>query len=404
MNKKTEFVILGIIAVSAFLCFFCVDKCLATEINSMSISSNTNTTITVPNQDFEQNVVKIDFNDNSVLFQNGDKSKDDNADTEKFLAIITFSKGRNKVFRKDGTLDKCKVDLTLFEGDKIVVSKSGKVSIVYKKSGIYYALKPEETLIISVSDEAEKQKIDLSKVNEAIVKNINSNDGKPILSAVAGTRERKDPNHPFPISPRNTHLFHADKVLFTWETPDGLNLNDAETKDKVLYKLHLFFEGKEIGTFTTESTSIALEIEKVGIKPGILYYWYVERTDMPRVAQVKPFFKVIPVEESDKIKKLLESIEKLKTDDQDGTCLVLTSRILLENSLFQDALEKLVKCYKMTPGDEGLLESIDRIYKAMGFFPDDIERFVNKLKDKYPTDESDNNEKPVDGEQQTKPK
>ena len=235
-------------------------------------------------------------------------------------------------------------------------------------------------------------------------KNIISNDGKPILSAVAGTRESKDPNHPFPISPRNTHLLHSNKVILSWEAPDGLNLSDTEAK--VTYKLHLLYEGEEIGTFTTESTSIALEIDKVGIKPGMLYYWYVERNDMPRVAQVKPFFKVLPKEESIKLEKLLESVTKLKTDAQDGTWLVLKSRILMEKSLFQDALENICKCYKMAPGDEGLLESIDRIYKAMGFFPDDIARFVKMLKEKYPAEdlESDTEEKPDNDNQQTKPK
>ena len=138
------------------------------------------------------------------------------------------------------------------------------------------------------------------------------------------------------------------------------------------------------------------------MKPGTLYYWYVEIADLPRVALGKHFFKVLPKVESDKLTKILESILKMKTVESDGTYLVLMSRILLENSLFQDGLEKLVNCYKMAPGDEGLTESIERTYKAMGFFPDDIARFIKMLKEKYPSNEDD--DKAYEDDQQTKPK
>ena len=400
MRKKLRYFILTLSAILVIAGFSNVKECSAIDFvedhnhaDHAVIHGNTH----IDDVDVKtENPTNIQNNDTALIQNDDDTEK--NEEKPAFIAIVTFNKGRNKIVRKDSTIEKCKIDLTLFEGDKIEVSKRGKVSIVYKKSGIYYALKPEETLVISAKDEAAKQEIDLSKVNEAIVKNINSNDGKPIISAVAGTRERKDPNHPFPLTLRNTHVLFTDKIEFAWEAPEGLNLKDKDNPIK--FKVHLLHKGDEIKTFTTESTSLILELKKHNLQPGTLYYWYVERTDMPRVATVKPFFKVLTEDESNKINKVLKSIEELKTDDMDGSYLVMQTRVLLENSLFQKAIATLTKCYAMVPGEEGLLETINKTYQAQGFYPEDIERFIKALKKKHP-EETEDDEKSAN---QTQPK
>jgi len=84
----------------------------------------------------------------------------------------------------------------------------------------------------------------------------------------------------------------------------------------------------------------------------------------------------------------------------DGSYLVMQTRVLLENSLFQKAIATLTKCYALVPGEEGLLETINKTYQAQGFYPEDIERFIKALKKKHP-EETKDGEKPAN---QTQPK
>ena len=385
MKRNFRFFLLTVSAILVIAAFANVKECSAIDF--------------VDNHDHSQHDNFDNASDNAInpaenstdteLIQDNGTDKEENAEAA-FIAIVTFNQGRNKVTRKDGTIAKCQIDLTLFEGDKIEVHKRGKVSIVYKKSGIYYALKPEETLIISAEDETKKQEIDLTKVNEAIVKNINSNNGKPIISAVAGTRERKDPNHPFPLSLRNTNIMFTDKLTFTWEAPDGLNLKDE--KNPIKFRVHILHKGEELKVFTTEGATLTIEMAKNGLVAGELYYWYVERTDMPRIATVKPFFKVMTKDETESVNKILTALDALKTDENDGSYLVMKARVMMEKALFQDAIATLKKCYAMIPGDEGLLDAMDKTYQAQGFYPEDIQRFIKALKEAHPVIDDENAE------------
>ncbi len=345
-------------------------------------SKQNNSTASIPKQHPEN---KSAGNEPSTQIQNNDtnKNKTQTKPADKteaaFVAIVSFCKGRNKILRASGVLERCKTNSTLVEGDKVLVSSRGRVTLVYKKTGLYKTLKPNEEFVVTAKEETAVQKVDAKKVNKAMVKNIKTSGEQPIISAVAGTRERRDPNQPLPLRQRNTYLLFSEQIQFVWEAPDlkGKNI-------KIAYKLHILHKGKEIYTFTTDKNSCKIEIAKAKIKPNLLYYWYVERVDMPKIATVKPLFKLLDSKKSSEIKKVLASNASLTSDSADGAPFVLNARYLAENLLYQQALDNFVTAYKLAPGDEGVIEAIRKTYKIMGFFKRDIDRFIEALKKQYP--------------------
>ena len=315
--------------------------------------------------------------------KNGDKKDDDKDKKDKnFVAVITFNKGkRNKVIKTDGSIARCAVNRTIKEGDKIKVSSRGKITIVYKKTGLYRTLKPGEEHVVSVKDESAETTDGKKLINKEMMKNIKKSKDELILAAVAGTRERRDPNQPFPISPRNTLLLQSTKIVLVWETPD----NKASKKTKEInYRIHILRKGKEI--FSAESTknTYELDVKQVKLKKDTLYMWYVERTDMPKVAIVKPLFKFVSDEITKEMNQVLDTNLALTSDKEDGGPYVLNARYLAEKKVYKLALDYYVECYILSPGEESLLKAIEETYEVMGFYPKDIKRFIETLKKKYP--------------------
>ena len=313
-----------------------------------------------------------------IQAQDADKSE---AEKAKSIATVTFNKGRNRIIKPDGAFQKCIIDAVLFEADKISVSSNGKVTIVYIKTGLFKTFNADEEVVISANDETKEQEIDASKVSQAMLENIHGNADKPILAAVAGTREHRDPNQPFPISPRNTLLLFTDKITFSWQNPD-IAAKAGVTKTK--YKLHIFNKGVEIQVIDCENNSFELDMKKYDLKFNELYYWFVERTDLPRVAPVKPMFIVTSSDVSAKIRGITDETSELTTDAEDGSPFLLNAKFLVQKLYYQLAVENFVQCYKLSPGDEGLIAGLKDAYKLMGFYAAEIDIFINQLKEKYP--------------------
>lgn len=293
---------------------------------------------------------------------------------EAYLARIAFSSGRNLVKKVDGRFVRVETDTKLVEGDVVRVSSQGRVTIVFNPSGIYQTIGAGEEYTVTMQAQAAVQAADPGRANEAMIDSLRQRD-QATFAAVGGTRERRDPGQPFPLYPRNTLLLPATQVELIWEAPDGQNPG---------YIVVIFCEGRQIGRFETREPRLVVTADRVAFEPSRLYYWYVMRADRPRVPAVKPMFKIM----SDSVRaELMAQFDTIRVRAKvaDEAMLKFSYAAVLANEMvFADALQNLRDLYALSPGDTGLLRAIRNAYRQMGFFPEDIDRFVRELRRQHP--------------------
>ena len=294
------------------------------------------------------------------------------------VATITFAAGLNRVRRAGtGKLERAATDLQLKEGDTVRVSASGRVTLVYTPSGVYRSLSPGDEISISASQASNEQSADMAKVNEAMVSSLRSQK-EGSLAAVGGTRDRRNPAEPFMISPRNTLLLPGATVVLRWEKPDGAPAN-------LLYEVVVLQEGREILRERSANSVLELVPERIEkLEAGRLYYWYVVRADRPTVPAAKAMFRLLDAQRARQIRARMEANEQLAAGDDDMAPQFMNARLMYQESLFTGALDTWRKVYQAAPGDPGLISAIRSAYRAMGFFPDDIDRYVARLRTDSP--------------------
>ncbi|MGE3853344.1 MAG: hypothetical protein AB7K09_16515 [Planctomycetota bacterium] len=295
------------------------------------------------------------------------------AATPDAIATITFAAGLNRVRRAgNGRLERAAADVAIYEGDTIKVSSSGRVTLVYSPSGVYRSLGPGEELAISASQTTSEQAADMAKVNEAMVASLHSQK-EGSLAAVGGTRDRRNPAEPFMLAPRNTLLLPGEPVTLRWETPDGAPAG-------LLYEVVVLLEGREVLRERTPTGEFPLVPAKLpALEAGRLYYWYVVRADRPTVPASKAMFRLVGAERAKQIRTLMESNEQLAQGANDLAPQFMNARLLFQESLFESALNTWLRVHEAAPGDPGLMNAIRSAWRAMGFFPDDIDRFAQAL-------------------------
>ncbi len=292
-----------------------------------------------------------------------------------YLARIAFTSGRNLVKKAvDGRFARAETDFKLYEGDVVRVASSGRVTIVFNPSGIYQSISGGEEFTVSASVQETLQTTDPSRVNQAMIESMHERD-QATFAAVGGTRERRDPMRPFPLYPRNTRLFPAEAVELKWEAPD---VPPAE------YIVILMREGREIGAYRTSATSLRLTRQEVNWQPHTLYYWYVMRADRPRVPAVKPMFQFISRDDESRISGEFQFIRAHAKVGDDALLRSSFAAVQTNEMLYASALKHYRDLYRLSPGDKGLLRQVRELYRRMGFFPEDIDRFVDELRAENP--------------------
>lgn len=286
------------------------------------------------------------------------------------IATITYANGRNRVKRaSNGKLERAETDTKLFEGDVVTVVQGGRITVVYTASGIYQNINAGESGAISVNAQASGA-ANAQRVNPGTLDVVQDN-SQGSLAAVGGTRERRNPRQPFPLSPRNTLLRPTDRIDLTWEAPDGGAPN---------YSVYVFCEGRRVYVAETPKTYVPLPKSVLELEPGRLYYWYVTRSDEEHMPTVKPMFKVLAKEQAAAMDARLQANLQLATAANDPAPLYLNARVLEQELVLDEAVDIYRKLYAANPGDSGLITALRGAYRKMGFYWEDVDRFVALLR------------------------
>lgn len=351
--------------------------------NAVASANNTATSNTAGGDADLGNDDDADGGDNTDNGDGGPRTvpiQDPPADTEGVVARVSFSSGRNLVYRSDESIERAEVDMALGEGDRIEVSSRGKLTLVYAETGLFQPVGAGETVTITAAINNSDQARDMDRVNEYLVETLIEGEGGSTLAAVGGTRTRRDPRRPFPLSPRNSAVL-AGAVTFAWQAPDLVD------REPFAYRLRILREGRVIHDIETLGTVVTIQPATLRFEADTLYMWYVTLVDDLEEPAFKPCFQPLSEADGQALRAQLEANGALISDAADGTAHMLNGLALERALAFNAALDEYIEAYKLAPGDAGTIGRLRRVYRAMNWVTDDASTALADLAEQHPAED-----------------
>ena len=252
-----------------------------------------------------------------------------------FVAIITRLSGKVLFQRKKDTVkwEKAKLNLPLYEGDKIKTEESSQATLWLRIGGII-SVNQKETLVVTVPQEKKAEPL-FSNLWEAFTRKIRRSQVREELDSMLVIKSYDSAYKIDVLSPRNTKLLAAPTV-FEW-TP----VSDAKE-----YVLTIgYFSGMQ-KIWQTKVNDTMYSFENKTLPEFIMgkpYLWEIEayNDEGQPIASDSTWFTIMTEGERDAIKNDVELITQSASNDK-ATVNLLLAAFYEDNELYWES-ERLLK-------------------------------------------------------------